>query len=72
MDKADNQEKPGKKGIALSVEAWTAIRDNMSEIEQAISKLDSSSSGVKKERGKSKLSKKQLSQDEVQEDDDDE
>ncbi|KAJ3039849.1 hypothetical protein HDV00_011758 [Rhizophlyctis rosea] len=39
IDKKDNTEKPGKKGIALSPEAWNAIKANVKAIDAAIAKL---------------------------------
>ncbi|KAJ3051727.1 hypothetical protein HK097_007255 [Rhizophlyctis rosea] len=39
VDKKDGVEKPGKKGITLSPEAWNVIKYNLAEIDAAIKKL---------------------------------
>lgn len=36
---SEGDEKPGKKGISLTVEQWQAIRDNASVIDEMLSEL---------------------------------
>eukprot|EP00842_Homolaphlyctis_polyrhiza_P006071 jgi/Hompol1/6465/HPOL_003552-RA len=38
-DKATNEDKPGKKGISISADAWESIKNNFAEIDAAIAKL---------------------------------
>ncbi|KAI9100643.1 transcriptional Coactivator p15-domain-containing protein [Phlyctochytrium arcticum] len=41
-DKTSGTEKPGKKGISISVSAWKTIKEHFEEIDSAITQIESS------------------------------